>query len=105
MRFEDCRLRETMRKLRERLRKEILVWEHSGSVQHAIIEELNNLMAEHPMRTRLNPGRKIVRDRTMVRTAQTGRFVWSAGAQCGDIIRDCGSQARPQVCPVRVAFP
>jgi predicted RNA-binding Zn ribbon-like protein len=43
-----------MRKLRERLRKEILAWEHSGSVQHSILDELNNLMAEHPMRTRLS---------------------------------------------------
>jgi len=42
-----------MRKLRERLRKEILNWEHSGSVQHSTRDELNNLMAEHPMRTRL----------------------------------------------------
>jgi len=42
-----------MRKLRERLRKEILAWEHRGSVQHSMLDELNNLMAEHPMRARL----------------------------------------------------
>jgi predicted RNA-binding Zn ribbon-like protein len=52
------RTTQAMRKLRERLRKEILAWEHSGSVQHSIIEELNNLMAEHPMRTRLSTGGK-----------------------------------------------
>jgi predicted RNA-binding Zn ribbon-like protein len=48
------RTTQAMRKLRERLRKEILAWEHSGSVQHSILDELNNLMAEHPMRTRLS---------------------------------------------------
>src|SRR6266849_6893406 len=34
---------EAMRQLRERLRKEILDWEHSGSVQHSTRDELNNL--------------------------------------------------------------
>jgi hypothetical protein len=78
------RTTEAMRQLREKLRKEILDWERSGSVQHSALAELNKLMAEHPMRTR--------------------RLVCSPGAQCGDIVRDCGSQARPQVCAVRTAF-
>ena len=47
------RTTEAMRQLRERLRKEILAWEHSGSVQHSTLDELNKLMAKHPMRTRL----------------------------------------------------
>jgi len=42
-----------MRQLREKLRKEIVAWEQSGSVQHSTLDELNKLMAEHPMRTRL----------------------------------------------------
>jgi len=42
-----------MRELRERLRKEILVWERGGILQRAAIDELNYLMAEHPMLARL----------------------------------------------------
>jgi predicted RNA-binding Zn ribbon-like protein len=48
------RITQAIRKLRERLRKEILAWEHGGSVRHSILDELNNLMAEHPMRTQLS---------------------------------------------------
>ena len=44
---------ESMRKLRERLRREILAWERRGTVHRAAIGELNHLMAEHPMLTRL----------------------------------------------------
>jgi predicted RNA-binding Zn ribbon-like protein len=44
---------EAMRALRERLRKEILSWEGGGAVHHYTVDELNRLMAEHPMRTRL----------------------------------------------------
>ncbi len=44
---------EAMRALRERLRKEILSWEGGGAVHHSTVDELNRLMAEHPMRARL----------------------------------------------------
>ena len=44
---------EAMRDLREKLRKEILEWEHGGTVHRSTVEELNRLMAEHPMHTRL----------------------------------------------------
>ena len=44
---------EKARVLREVLRKEILVWEDGGSIHHSTVAELNRLMAEHPMRTRL----------------------------------------------------
>jgi len=44
---------EAVRELRERLRKEILTWEHGGSVHHSTVAELNRLMADHPMLTRL----------------------------------------------------
>lgn len=44
---------EAMRALRERLRKEILTWESGGAVHHSTVHELNRLMAEHPMLTRL----------------------------------------------------
>jgi predicted RNA-binding Zn ribbon-like protein len=42
-----------MRELRERLRKEILAWERGGMLHNSIINELNGLMAEHPMLIRL----------------------------------------------------
>jgi predicted RNA-binding Zn ribbon-like protein len=40
---------EAMRELRERLRKEVLAWERGGTVHHTTRDELNRLMAEHPM--------------------------------------------------------
>ena len=45
---------EAMRELRERLRKEVLAIERGGTVHRATIDELNHLMAEHPMLTRLS---------------------------------------------------
>jgi predicted RNA-binding Zn ribbon-like protein len=44
---------EAMRELRERLRKEVLARELGGTVRGAILDELNQLMAKHPMLTRL----------------------------------------------------
>lgn len=42
-----------MRELRERLRKVVLARERGGTVHRAILDELNQLMASHPMLTRL----------------------------------------------------
>ena len=53
------RTTEGMRQLREKLRREILAWERSGSVQHSTRDELNELMAGHPMRTRLRTNGKL----------------------------------------------
>jgi predicted RNA-binding Zn ribbon-like protein len=44
---------EAVRELREKLRKEILAWEHGGAVHHSVVAGLNRLMLEHPMLTRL----------------------------------------------------
>jgi len=44
---------ERMRELREKLRKEVLAWERGATVNRQMIAELNHLMAEHPMLTRL----------------------------------------------------
>lgn len=44
---------EALRALRETLRKQILSWEGGCAVHHSTVDELNRLMAEHPMRTRL----------------------------------------------------
>jgi predicted RNA-binding Zn ribbon-like protein len=44
---------EAMRDLREKLREEILAWEGGGAVHHSTVDELNRLMADHPMRTKL----------------------------------------------------
>lgn len=41
------------RELRERIRREILLWERDGTIHRSTIEELNRLMADYPMRTRL----------------------------------------------------
>lgn len=44
--------------LREKLRKEILAWEQGGTVHHFAVHELNRLMADHPMRPRLQASGK-----------------------------------------------
>ena len=44
---------EAVRELREMLRKEVLARERGGTVHRAALDELNQLMAEHPMLTRL----------------------------------------------------
>jgi len=44
---------EAMRVLRERVRKEVLGWEHTGTVDRSTVDELNRLMSEHPMLTKL----------------------------------------------------
>ena len=50
---EARQMREEVRALREVLRKEILAWEDGGTIHHSTVAELNRLMAEHPMLTRL----------------------------------------------------
>jgi predicted RNA-binding Zn ribbon-like protein len=42
-----------LRELREKMRHEILAWEQTGKLHHGIVDELNGLMTEHPMLTRL----------------------------------------------------
>ena len=49
---------EAMRELRERLRTEIVSWEHGGAIGRSTIDELNRLMAAHPVRTRLTANRR-----------------------------------------------
>lgn len=44
---------DSLHQLREKLRREILKYEAGGDVQRATVEEINRLMADHPMRTRL----------------------------------------------------
>jgi predicted RNA-binding Zn ribbon-like protein len=44
---------EAMRELREKLRKEILAWEGGSVVHNSTVDELNRLMADYPMLTRL----------------------------------------------------
>ena len=44
---------EAVRDLREKVRKEILTWEGGAAVHRSTVEELNRLMADYPMRTRL----------------------------------------------------
>ena len=44
---------EAVRELRERLRKEVLAWEHGAAVHYSTVAELNRLMVDHPMLTRL----------------------------------------------------
>jgi len=54
---------EAMLLWRERLRKQILSWERGGSLQHSVLNELNALMATHPMRTRIKTnGKKYLKE-------------------------------------------
>ena len=64
---ESSRARRTLervRELRERVRNEILAWEAGGRVHRDTTDELNRIMAEHPMRSRLKTTRnEVVRER------------------------------------------
>jgi predicted RNA-binding Zn ribbon-like protein len=44
---------EATREFRERLRKQVLAWEGGADVDRATVEELNRLMASHPMLSKL----------------------------------------------------
>jgi predicted RNA-binding Zn ribbon-like protein len=44
---------DAMRQFREKLRKELLAWEGGTDVHRTTVEELNRLMATHPMLSRL----------------------------------------------------
>src|SRR5713101_7005100 len=57
---ESDRARRTLKaacELREKLRKEVLAWEHGGAVHRSTVDELNRLMVDHRMRTRLKATR------------------------------------------------
>ena len=45
---------EAMRNFREALRKELLAWEDGAPVRNAMIHELNRLMSEHPMLSKVS---------------------------------------------------
>ena len=47
------KITEAMWELREKLRAEILSWEHGGAIRGSTIGDLNVLLADHPMRTKL----------------------------------------------------
>lgn len=49
---------EEMRQWRERLRKQVIAWEEGGPLHPAMVKEVNQLMAEHPMRLRLSAQKK-----------------------------------------------
>jgi predicted RNA-binding Zn ribbon-like protein len=50
---------ETVRELREKLRKQVLAWERGEAVQRSTVRQLNKLMAQYPMRNKLKPGRNL----------------------------------------------
>lgn len=50
---------EAMRDFRERLREEIRAWEGGRPIRNSTINELNELMKAHPMRTRLVTNGKV----------------------------------------------
>jgi len=49
---------EDMRQWRERLRKQVIAWEDGAALHPAMVKEVNQLMAEHPMRFRLGSQKK-----------------------------------------------
>jgi predicted RNA-binding Zn ribbon-like protein len=51
---------EALRELREKLRKQILSWENGAAIQSSAIDELNRVLAEYPMRTRLKANGKVL---------------------------------------------
>ena len=93
---------EALRELREKLRKEILAWEGGSVVHNSTVDELNRLMADYPMRTRLKT--KGSGTELWFKPQPTGRVVCSACAQRREIVRRRGSQPRPQVRTMRTAL-
>jgi predicted RNA-binding Zn ribbon-like protein len=89
---------ETILELRERLRKEVLAWEAGAGVHRSTIDELNRLMAKHPMRTRLKPARNALSKELWFETLQPedllAPIAHSAAALFTDIdrtrVRKCG---------------
>jgi predicted RNA-binding Zn ribbon-like protein len=45
---------ESIRQFRERLRSQVLEWERGAAIRRSMIDELNRLMANYPMRTKLD---------------------------------------------------
>jgi predicted RNA-binding Zn ribbon-like protein len=64
------RTMETVRQLREKLRKEVLAWERGVAVRRSTIDELNQIMEEHPMRARLKVMRSRLAKHLWVRARQ-----------------------------------
>src|SRR5215472_17491100 len=55
-----CRVAKDMLSFREKLRQAVLRWEDGEGFHDSLTEELNRLMCEHPMRTRLKKiGRRL----------------------------------------------
>jgi hypothetical protein len=77
-----------MRELREKLRKKVLAWEDTGKLHRVTIDELNQLMTEHPMLTRLK------RD-----TNEAMTELWFEASQPEDLFAPCS-----QVWALRAAF-
>ncbi|HYL92123.1 MAG TPA: ABATE domain-containing protein [Alphaproteobacteria bacterium] len=48
---------QAMRALREKLRKDVLAWEHGSEIHQSTLAELNGLMADHPMLSRVSMGK------------------------------------------------
>lgn len=44
---------ESLRAFRERLRKQVLNWEEGGTIRRSVLDEINRLMADHPMSAQL----------------------------------------------------
>ena len=61
---------EAIRELREKLRREVLSWEKGAAVHSAAVDELNRLMALHPMRTRLKASGKMLSTEVYVEPEQ-----------------------------------
>jgi len=88
---------EAVRELRERLRKEVLAlgtWRRSASDDHRPTKSPDGGPSDV---YQAEGERKRILDGAVVRTAPTRRLVCPAGAQRGHVVRQCGSQSRPQV--------
>jgi predicted RNA-binding Zn ribbon-like protein len=59
---------EAAKEVREKLRKEVLAWEVGQGVHNSTINELNRLMSDHPVRTRLKVTQKALSKETWFAT-------------------------------------
>lgn len=93
---------EAMRGLREKLRKEVLAWEHSSASHGHRRTEPADGRASHAYQA--EDDRERLFNGAMVRPAPTRRFVCPTGAQRSDVVRQCGPQPSSQVWTVRAAL-
>jgi predicted RNA-binding Zn ribbon-like protein len=93
-----------MRQFREKLRKEVLAWEGGADLHCASVEELNRLMAAHPMLSKLTVTGTVPSMERWFELHQPEDSFAPFAPQGGEVVRRSGSEPCSQVWTMRAAF-